>query len=94
MVPYWGNEGVIMRSGQRVLTRLLAFVAFALALEALVSVVIVAAVEPELPGDPQEPVPSETWICMDCRDWVMPVWPEDGSAPQCPNDPSHTLSPR
>jgi hypothetical protein len=70
------------------------FVVLGAAMVFLLPVVILGQTDPELPGEPADAVKSKTMVCLDCRKRVVPILPEDGSGPKCPNDPSHELSPR
>jgi hypothetical protein len=78
----------------RVRSALMGFVVLAAAMGSLLPFVILAQTDSELPGEPVDAVKSKTMVCLDCRKRVEPVLPEDGSDPECPNDPSHELSPR
>jgi hypothetical protein len=82
------------RSVIRALGGLLAFFALGVRIAMLMLAVIVAAADPELPGNEREYEASETWVCIQCHRRVVPNWPESGGGPECPTNPAHTLIPR
>jgi hypothetical protein len=62
-----------------------------LVLGSLFLIAILAQTDSELPGNGKKPPPSKKLVCVDCEKWVVPVYPEDGTGPKCPNNAEHKL---
>ena len=62
-----------------------------LVLGSLFLIAILAQTDSELPGNGKKSARPNEMVCVDCRKWVTPVYPRDGTGPKCPNNGKHKL---